>query len=955
MRKCYLFFLMMTILPCITYAQHTERTYSLQGTVQQVKSKKIISNVVVSIPEYDLWATSDTEGKFSITRIPAGKTQIVVRCLGYKTLEIAVDIQHDQVNRVFQLMEENLELETVVVTARTNRSQLNTSIKMERQAIEHMQVSNPADIMSLMPGGKTVNPNLMNESIFNFRGGDGNGSFGTAVQIDGIPLTSNAELGSLSGIGTRHLGVSNIEEIEVLAGVPSVEYGDMTTGMVIIHTKKQASPYQVTLSLNPSTKSLSLGKGFDLKGKNGVLYANIEYSEAFSDPVSRHSIYFRNVYGLNYSNTFRVNGKPLNFNVSIGGSYGRRDEKNDPDVPSTDWSKANDHALRFGVSSKWLINTKWITNLEARLNASYNDHMTESRTYNSYPHIVQTINSLVSGYFETNYRPTQFYLNRVTDSKSLNFSADIKAGLHKKIGGVNNNIRYGLSWKTSGNVGKGEIFRQGIFTNNDRPRPYTDIPFMHNMAAYLEDNASISMGETTLAIMAGVRMDAIRIKGMIYDNPVSFSPRFNARYTLKENHADNDQFLRELSFRGGWGISEKLPSLGVLYPSPRYRDISVYSVNYGAENQYFNAAYTRVSTDAFNPGLKWSKSRNVELGLSANLGGVNLSITYWNNKSMSPYETLLTPVVLPYKKFDPQFPIPNNPEFSVNSETGEILVWSKNDANPVKQSIPMSLQDTIYAYNNMQGNGPSSSRQGVELMVDFGTIKAIRTSFLLDANYHFSKSINERLYPSVPGYPHPDPILAQEGRSYPYVGYYVGATNVTYNGSKSDQLNANLRTVTHIPEIRMTVSLRLESNIFTRSLNQTRYNGKELAFMIDESNRHIEGSVYGRDEYRTGVWPVMYGDLSGNLKPFTEVEAADPRFTQLLNVSNTNYSFVEDGNNAYFMANISLTKEIGRMFGLSFYANNFTYSKPYIKSWANGRYSTRNIDFAYGATLRIKI
>ena len=125
--------------------------------------------------------------------------------------------------------------------------------------------------------------------------------------------------------------------------------------------------------------------------------------------------------------------------------------------------------------------------------------------------------------------------------------------------------------------------------------------------------------------------------------------------------------------------------------------------------------------------------------------------------------------------------------------------------------------------------------------------------------------------------------------------------------------------------------------------------------MIDESNRRIEGSVYGRDEYRTGAWPVMYKDLSGNIKPFTEVEAADPHFIRLMRVSSTNYTFVEDGNNPYFMANIGLTKEIGKLFELSFYVNNFTNSKPFIKNWANGRYATRNIDFTYGATVRIKI
>ncbi|MDP3398541.1 MAG: hypothetical protein Q8S23_05285, partial [Bacteroidales bacterium] len=69
---------------------------------------------------------------------------------------------------------------------------------------------------------------------------------------------------------------------------------------------------------------------------------------------------------------------------------------------------------------------------------------------------------------------------------------------------------------------------------------------------------------------------------------------------------------------------------------------------------------------------------------------------------------------------------------------------------------------------------------------------------------------------------------------------------------------------------------------------------------------------------------------------------------------NTTYGFARDGNGAYFMSNISLTKEIGDLASLSFYVNNFTKSNPYIASWATGLRSSKNIEFTYGATLRIK-
>ncbi|GAB1474405.1 hypothetical protein MASR2M69_18460 [Bacteroidota bacterium] len=82
--------------------------------------------------------------------------------------------------------------------------------------------------------------------------------------------------------------------------------------------------------------------------------------------------------------------------------------------------------------------------------------------------------------------------------------------------------------------------------------------------------------------------------------------------------------------------------------------------------------------------------------------------------------------------------------------------------------------------------------------------------------------------------------------------------------------------------------------------------------------------------------------------------AQDPRFSWLIGKSNNVYTYVQDGNGAYFMSNLSLTKEIGDLASLSFYVNNFTKSNPFVKSWATGNAIARNIDFAYGATLRIK-
>ena len=956
-RKLLVFFLICIGFATILPAQSARRLYSVKGFVLENETNVPIEMALISLPDLNLWGTTDAKGAFTINRVQAGITKLQVTCLGYQSLEMTITVERDIENLTLKLKEENLKLQSVTVTATEVKSAINTSTRMDRQAIDHLQVVNPTDIMSLLPGGRTIKPDLMKESIFNIRGGDGNGSFGTAVEVDGVRLSSNSNLLAVpttQGVDTRNLAVSNFESIEVITGVPSVEYGDMTSGLVIIRTRKGRSPFNATVSMNPTTKQISLSKGIDLKKERGILNVNAEYAHAYQNPVSPHTTYFRNGYGLNYSNTFNREGRPIQFNVNVGGTIGRQDNMQDPDSYKDTYKKTSDNALRFGTSLNWLINSEYITNLEFNLSGSYKDDYEEDNKYYSYATIRPSVNSLESGYFETNYIPAQFYNLKMTDSKSINSSASIKANLNKRYGQILNKVKVGIGWTTSGNIGKGIEYKDNIFPDRMRPRPYTDIPFMHNLHAYLEDNVNIPIGKTTLSLVGGIRVESNIIKDMAYENAISASPRFNGRYTLIEQKG-NKGLIRGLSVRGGWGMMEKLPSFTILFPMDKYDDIYVYSKNYGTQNNYFNVAKTDVFRDFFNPQLKWSRSRNMEYGIDANIAGVGVTLVYYNNKSLSPYVNESYHVPYSYKKSDENFAVPNNPEFRVDRITGNIYVKDKDNPSLGEKLIPTSVNDTTFISNIMQSNGEPSTKQGVELTLDFGRVESIRTSFRFDARYSHAKEVSERLNSSYPNRPH-STLPTNEGRSYEFAAFYLGGTSpiITYNGSWGDGVTANLTTTTHIPEIRMTLSLRIEGSIFNRSQNLTYYNGKEWAYLIDDKGNRVDRSVYDQKEYYAGIWPVAYMGFDGVVKPFTQTEANDPRFANLIGRSNTTYSFVQDGNGAYFMSNISLTKEIGDLASLSFYVNNFTKSNPYVASWATGLRTSKNIDFTYGATLRIK-
>ena len=94
--------------------------------------------------------------------------------------------------------------------------------------------------------------------------------------------------------------------------------------------------------------------------------------------------------------------------------------------------------------------------------------------------------------------------------------------------------------------------------------------------------------------------------------------------------------------------------------------------------------------------------------------------------------------------------------------------------------------------------------------------------------------------------------------------------------------------------------------------------------------------------------------LDGELHPFTDAEANDPAFSKLLIRSANAYIFNPDGYGFWCSANFSVTKEIGKHVSLSFYANNFTASRPAVTSMATGVSAVFAPSFYYGLTCRLK-
>ena len=926
------------VLSAAVWSSAAPASYTVSGRVLDAAGDIPLPGAAVSL-DGGLWAVTDAEGRFAIKGVQPGNYTLTASCLGYVDTPVEVEVKADVTGIVIRMQEHSLALKEVVVTAQSPKDGVGTSHTLGRDALNHLQLSSMTDMAALLPGGKTSNPDLTSGSAFSLRSGGSsaaNAAFGTALEVDGVRLGNNAGFGAMSGVDTRSISVDNVESVEVITGVPSAEYGDLNSGMVRIHTRKGRTPLNVSFTVNPRTWQTSVSKGVDLQDGRGVLNLGAEWARATKKLVSPYESYTRRGISLAYSNTF---ADVLRFEAGVSGNIGGMDSEDDPDAFSGEFTKVRDNTFRANTSLTWLINRPWATNLALDASVNFADNLSHDRRFNTFGSNQPAVHAESEGYWLADRLPLTYYSDQIVDSKELDFSASLKYTLNRRWNEWRSNTKVGVQWKANGNVGAGEYYEDpALAANGYRPRPYTDYPFMHNVSLYAEEDFTMPIGSTRFQLVAGLRLENVFVAGTEYENMNTLSPRVNAKWSI------TDKF----SIRGGWGITEKLPSFYILYPKQEYRDIMTFGFSHGTSSSY--VYYTQPYTMVFNPLLRWQRGRNAEVGVDAEFLRTKVSLVGFYNRTSFPYKysNLYEPFSYDILQRPDGLALSDDPDIRVDSRTGAV------DIREGESWIPMDVKvtDRSFARSVRQDNGADMDRAGLELTVDFPQIEPIFTQFRLDASYVWTHTVDESLsYYYVNGWSHP----SLPDRSYPYVGIYAnGGGSSVVNGRETQNLDANLTAITHIPQARLIITCRLEASLLTRSRNLSVYNGSDYAFTVSpEGKAATGGNIHDGDSY-TAVWPVAYIDLDGTLHPFTEAEAADPAFSNLILKSSNMRTFAEDGYGPYMSANLSITKEIGDHASLSFFANNFTNSRPFVVSKATGVGAIFTPAFYYGLTCRLK-
>ena len=246
----------------------------IKGYVLDEETNEPIVGATVSYEQKSrLLTVTNADGQFQIPR--NSESQLKISYIGYKTL-ITVPTKDGR----YLMRAEISRLGEVVVTAQESRG-LTSASKIEKHAMEHLQPSSFADLLELLPGGQSKDPVLNAANTIRLREANPMGSdyatssLGTSFLVDGAPISTNANMQYVSGawesaatsrdntnagVDMRTISTDDVESVEIVRGIPSVEYGDLTSGLVKINRRRGGHDWQARLKSDMGSQLFYLSK-----------------------------------------------------------------------------------------------------------------------------------------------------------------------------------------------------------------------------------------------------------------------------------------------------------------------------------------------------------------------------------------------------------------------------------------------------------------------------------------------------------------------------------------------------------------------------------------------------------------------------------------------------------------------------------------------------------------------
>lgn len=855
---------------------------------------------------------TQADGSFTIPK--NGDIQLRISAIGYKALVTA-----PVADGRYLLLTEVSQLGEVVVTAQENRG-LTTSSRIEKHAMEHLQPSSFADILELLPGGRSADPSLNapnNIHIRELSTGNSNyatSSLGTSFVIDGAPVSTNANMQYLAGawddvatkrdntnagVDMRTISTDDIERVEVVRGIPSVEYGDLTSGLVKIERRRGGHNIRFRLKADMGSKLFYAAKDFEWEQRRLTLNVSADYLDAKADPRNSYENYKRLTLSTRLHKSWEKEAYALALTCNLDFTKSLDNDKEDVDQTYSAEDSYKSRYDRYAILSALKLNMKrlsWFKSAELSFSTSLESDLIE-RT-----HLVQLSRMTVAplskeeGENDAVILPFKYIGHHKVEGMPLNAFAKLNARLQVPNNTVSNTLLVGADWNLDKNYGRGQVFDplKPVYTGiSSRQRSLKDIPANHRLSFYVEENLKWPTAIGSFELAAGIRATTMLnlSKDYTMNGKFYWDPRANIGYSLpKFTLLGQPTFVR---LAAGIGQHTKMPTMEQLFPDMMYIDFI--QLNY----YHDNPDYRRINLMTYvvnprNTALEPARNLKKEITLDVNVGGNRLSVTAFREKMTSGFRTQSYYRTYQYKQYDAS---------GINAAT--------LTAPPALADLPYTIVNELAGYGNYT-NGSMTLKEGIEYTLETKRFPVILTRLTINGAY-FRTTYDNSIVDSY----RPSQVI--DNRQIQYVGLYAND-----DGSVRQSFNTNFTLDTDIPRLKLGFSVSAQCLWFTTS-------------------RRKEVSNY----------PVQYIAPDGSIHDWQDSDADDMYLRWL--VRDYSPSQFEENRVPFAMnVNIKVTKKLfGDRLHIAMFCNKLLdYTPDYV---SRGTTIRRHVTPYFGLEMNIKL
>lgn len=898
----------------------------LQGKVTDAATGEALPFATIKVAPGDEATYADADGRWSL-RLHEGKYRVTASYVGFQSATLPATPGCAMTFR----LKNSAELGEVVVTARESQG-LTSGSRIDRDAMEHLQPTSFTDLLELLPGNMSKNPDMASANSITLRETGGMSatgatsklsddyaitSLGTRFIVDGAPIDGDANLQTVPGgdspavqrstvnrgVDMRNISTDNIESVEVVRGIPSSEYGNLTSGVVNIKRIHRATPWTGRFKADEYSKLFSVGKGFGIGGHEHVLNFDAGYLDSKNDPRDNLEN-FKRVTGSARANlVWRRSQFTTRWNIGADYTGSFDNAKVDPDLNYNKIDLFKSKYNRYALTSQLTLDfssLRWLKSVDLNTSVSYQRDRIERSKQVAPQRASIAPTSMEEGVHDGQYLLGEYIADFVSDGRPMSFFAKLRARGFRSLGTWAHDYKAGAEWSIAKNYGHGQIYdltRPLGAGWTTRPRDFSEIPALHVLAFYAEDNVTALLGPSKLELQAGLRTTQLpSLFGDYYlSGKVYLDPRFNAVFTFPGFMAAGQPMKWFVA--GGWGVTTKMPTIDYLYPQVHYNDLI--QLNYYDINDPMRLSRISLRTyieDPTNYGLRAARNHKWEVRTGFDWGANRLSVTYFQEHLNSGYR--YSTVYRPYDWV----------RYDVSAINPDGLT-----APPALENLPYTQMRTLDGMSRVT-NGTRIDKRGVEFQLNTARWRPIMTSLIVTGAWFRSRYSNsQQLFRPV------NDVVGDKAVSDYFVGLYD-----SNDGRINEQFNTNFTFDTQIPRWGL---------VFTTSLQCMWYM---------KTTRMRENGVPG--QYLSAA--------DGELHPYTDESRRDLMLQYLVRTFNEASFNTQRVPTALYL-NLKATKKIGRWMRISAFVNRIVDYLPDYTS--NGLTIRRNAEAYFGMELNFTL